>query len=91
VPNRVLIAVGKSVGMLSDVPCLAIANNNWKFSAAQTMEFCEKAVQQRGAPFRDLVGQAKTKSTSIKCRFQESPFTVHYAGLDEEISLNFIA
>jgi len=55
------------------------------------MEFCAKAVQQRGAPFRDLVGSSKTKTTTVKCYFQDSPFTVHYAGLDEEISLDFIA
>jgi len=34
VPGKILIAVGKPIGILSEVPCLAIANNAWSFSAS---------------------------------------------------------
>ena len=34
VPGKILIAVGKQVGRLSEVPCFALAKNNWTYTAS---------------------------------------------------------
>jgi hypothetical protein len=56
VPGKILIAVGKAIDDLSDVPCIAIAKNAWEYSNRDTMDLCELAVQRKGSAFRDLVG-----------------------------------
>lgn len=44
VPGKILIAVGKPVEDLSEVPCVAIAKNAWQHSNKDTMDLCEMAV-----------------------------------------------
>jgi len=91
VPNKILIAVGKPVGGLSEVPCVAIAKNSWPYTAKDSMAFVERAVQQRGSAFRDLVGTPKSKQGSVKCHFAEQPFTSYYVGLEKEQIFDFEA
>jgi hypothetical protein len=90
VPGRILVAVGKPIKGLTEVPCVAVAKNNWQQSNKDTMDLCEMTVQRKGATFRDLVGHGdKCKQGSIKCRFAESPFTVYYAGFASEFVMDF--
>lgn len=56
VPGKILVAVGKPIEDLCEVPCIAIAKNAWEHSNKDTMDLCEMAVQRRGSAFRDLVG-----------------------------------
>ena len=56
VPGRLLVAVGKPVKGLSEVPCVSLAKNNWHYGTRESMELCGSAVQKRGSAFRDIVG-----------------------------------
>lgn len=41
VPGKILVAVAMSVKGLCEVPCIAIAKNQWPHSAKDTMDLCE--------------------------------------------------
>ena len=81
--------IGQEIEGLIEVPCLALAENSW-FKLKETREFCEMAVQRKGAPFRDLaktVGD-KTKSASFKCKFNSGmPIIAHYVQFSEVVQV----
>ena len=81
IPGKILIAVGKPIAGLAEVPCVALAKNSWEYGARDSIELCQAAVQRRGSTFRDMIGSVKCKQGSVKCRFADSPFNVYYAGL----------
>jgi len=44
VPGKILIAVGKPIEGIIDIPCVALAKNSWPHQAKDTMDLCEQAV-----------------------------------------------
>ncbi len=90
VPGKLLIAVGKPLQEMAEVPCAVLAKNAWPYGTKDTIDLCETTLQRRGATFRDIVGHGdKCKQATVRCRFAESAFTVYYVGFAAEIVMQF--
>ena len=91
IPDKVLIGVGHPIPGLAEVPCLVLAKCNWPYNTNQTIEFCDRAVQSRASPFRDLVKTQKSKQAEVKCRFADIPVSCYFTGLEQDLELGFTA
>ena len=91
IPDKLLLGVGHPIPGLAEVPCIQLARCNWPYNTKQTIEFCERAVQQRSSPFYELIKSQKSKQAEVKCRFAELPISCYFAGLETDLELAFTA